>query len=89
VQEGGNLAFLAGQAQFYAGEDVLLAAYTQEGVLHGMELLGDPAAAPAVVAALGCETGCFRGPGGEKQFAMLHGLTADVAAPGYFGFAFD
>ena len=89
VQEGENLAFLAGQAQFYAGEDVLLAAYTQEGVLHGMELLGDPAAAPAVVAALGCETGCFRGPGGEKQFAMLHGLTADVAAPGYFGFAFD
>lgn len=89
VQEGRSLDFLAAQAQFFAGGSFLLAAYREEGILHGMELLGSREAAPGIVTALGCETGHFRTPGEEKPFAMLHPLTANALMPQYFGFAFD
>lgn len=89
VQEGENLAFLSQQAQFYAGEGFLLAAYTAGTTLHGMELLGDPAAAPAIAAALGCNSGQFRTPGTERPFAMIHPLRNGAVIPAYFGFAFD
>ena len=88
VQEGLGLAFLAEQLQFYAAENCLLAAYAEQGILHGVELLGDPAAAPGITAALGCREGRFRSPG-DTPFAMFHPLTPDVQAPAYFGFAFD
>ena len=87
VQEGAGLAFLAEQLQFYAGESFLLAAYSENGVLHGIELLGtaDPA---GIVAALGCREGQFRIPG-RVPFAMFHPLIPGARKPGYFGFAFD
>jgi len=89
VQEGENLRFLSQQAQFYTGEDFLLAAYTEEETLHGMELLGDRSAAPGIVSTLECKKGHFRTPGTETPFAMIHPLTEDAVVPEYFGFAFD
>lgn len=89
VQEGESLSFLAVQAQLYAGEGILLAAWQEEGFLHTMELLGDPGAAPGILNALGFPEGDFRTPGEGKPFAMFKPLTADAARPRYFGFAFD
>lgn len=88
VQEGRGLDFLSRQLQFYTGGDFLLAAFAEEGILHGVELLGNAAAAPGITAALGCREGRFRIPG-ETPFAMFHPLASDVPAPEYFGFAFD
>lgn len=88
VQEGENLAFLAGFANFYAGEGFLLAARKEEGTLFAMELLGDAALAPGILAALNAAKGSFRTPGSEKPFALYAPLEDDFA-PGYFGLAFD
>ena len=89
VQEGENLAFLAEQLQFYAGDGFLLAAYGENRVLHGMELLGDCSAAPGIVSALHCHSGSFRSPGDNVPFAMFHPLAENAPEPSYFGFAFD
>ncbi len=89
LQEGINLPFLAAQAQLFAGNDFLLAAWREEDVLHGMELLGNTAAAPGILRALGCETGTFQIPGTEKPFAMIHKLREEAVMPEYFGFSFD
>jgi len=89
IQEGENLTFLANQAQFYAGTDVLMAAWQEKDSLNAMELLGNRGAAPRILQTLGCEKGSFRCPGEEKEFAMIHPLQKDVMIPGYFGFAFD
>lgn len=83
VQEGENLAFLEGFARFYAGEDFLL---TTDGSFC-MELLGNEARTPGIVAALGQEVCRFRTPGGEN-FAMYRALN-EKNKPAYFGFAFD
>ncbi len=89
VQEQENLAFLAEQLQFYAGDGFLLAAYTEKEVLHGMELLGDTSAGPGIVRGLNCTGGQFRTPGTTVPFAMFRPLTEDAPEPAYFGFAFD
>ncbi len=87
VQEGESLAFLAGYAQLFAGEDFLLAAWQEGDTLSGLEFLGNTAAAPHILEALGVRQGSFRSPGQEK-FAMWLPL-ADCKTPGYFGLAFD
>jgi len=89
LQEGISLTFLAAQAQLFAGQDFLLAAWREEDTLHGMELLGDPASAPGILRALGCERGTFQIPGDAKPFAMIHKLTENAVTPAYFGFSFD
>ena len=89
LQEGENLTFLARQAQFYAGEDFLLAAYSDENALTAMELLGNTHAAPGILRALGSKKGSFRCPGDALPFAMVHPLAEDALIPAYFGFAFD
>ncbi len=89
LQEGINLPFLAAQAQLFAGEDFLLAAWREDNRLHGMELLGNAAAAPGILRALGCERGTFQIPGTEKPFAMICKLTENAVTPAYFGFSFD
>lgn len=81
-------AYLGAMAEFWAGEDVLLACVREDGVLHGIELLGSAAAAPGILAALGCEEGNFLTPG-ESPFAMYRSLDGDSPAPTYFGIAFD
>ncbi len=89
IQEGPSLAFLARQAQFYTGPNILLAAYQEGDTLITMELLGNPDAAPAILRALKCTTGHFRTPGAQLPFAMCYPLALDFQEPVYFGFAFD
>lgn len=90
IQEGENLRFLGTQAQFYRGNDFLLAAQeTDEGTLFGTELLGNTAAAPGVLKALGFGQGTFRTPGDKKPFAMFLPLEKAGPVPAYFGFPFD
>lgn len=88
IQEGENLSFLSQLAKFYAGADFLLAAAKHGEKLVGMELLGDPKAAPGILAELECTTGIFRTPGGKGGFAMMLPLREDVPVPGYLGFVF-
>ena len=82
------LPFLESQARLYAGEDFLLAAVREEECLVGLELLGNVAAAPGILKALGMEAGTFRTPGSEKTFAMYRGFGAP-GEPAYFGLAFQ
>lgn len=89
IQEGMQLPFLAAQTQLFAGSDFLLAAWREEDLLHGMELLGNTAAAPGILRALGCEKGTFQIPGEDKPFAMIHQLHDQAVIPQYFGFSFD
>lgn len=89
VQENENLVFLETQAEFWAGLGFLLAARREDNTLHGLELLGDPAAAPGILSALGAAYGDFRTPGEGKPFAMFLPLRPGTEAPGYFGLAFD
>lgn len=87
TQEGENLAFLSRWAEFYAGADFLLAATREGETLRGLELLGNSAATPGILATLGAERGIFRTPG-SMPFAMCKSL-GDKAPPTHFGFAFD
>ena len=89
IQEGAGLAFLAEQLQFYAGQDVLLAAYAENKTLFVPELLGHPENAPGILRELGVIQGIFRTPGIQKPFAMYHSLREPAVFPGHFGFAFD
>lgn len=83
------LAFLAIHAEFFAGEDFTLAAVQEEGVLHALEYLGDPAKAPGIAASLNCREGSFRVPGNEVPFAFYRPLKEDAPRPAHFGFSFD
>lgn len=89
LQEAENIPFLARQAQFYAGDDFLLTAWCDDEQLTGMELLGNKAAAPGILRALGVKKGSFRCPGPEIPFAMIYPLRDDSVTPSYLGFAFD
>ena len=89
LQEGESIAYLHTYARFYAGEDFLLAGAPDKDSFHGIELLGNPDAAPGILAALGYAEGTFRGPGPDIPFAMFHPLTENSPAPGYLGLAFD
>ncbi len=89
VQEGINLNYLASYSQLYAGEDFLLACAPYDGKFNGIELLGNRAAAPGILGALGYESGSFRCPGREIPFGMFLPLTEDAAEPGYLGLVFD
>lgn len=89
IQEGENLEFLQTQAEFYIGPGFAAAVSAEGDKLHCMELLGDSAAAPGIVMALGYSYGFFRCPGAGKPFAMFRPLTADCPVPAYFGHAFD
>lgn len=89
IQEGKNLNMLSLLAETYAGGDFILAAAPEGEQLNGLELLGNRAAAPGILAALGYAAGTFRTPGGGTPFAMFRPLTEAVPAPTYFGLAFD
>jgi len=90
IQEGENLALLAGQANFYAGQNFLLAARREGDALVGLELLGDAQMAPGILQTLGCVSGSFRTRGNGQDFAMYLPLDGGaVPPPTYFGLAFD
>ena len=80
--------FLGSYAGLYGGSDFLVAAVCDEGTAYG-ELLGNKAAAPGITAALGCQKGIFRMPGGAKPFAMFLPLKEGAAPPAYLGIALD
>lgn len=86
-QEGPLIDLLADQCGLFGGEDFLLAAWVEGGVLHTEEFLGSRAAAPGIVTALGAEKGVFRAPGWDKPFAMYRPLGKGCPKPGYFGIA--
>jgi len=88
LQEGENLRFLQTMAQFYKGEGFLLCAVKENERLTALELLGNAAAAPGIVATLGCTEGTFTVPG-EEPFAMGIPFAPDFQKPSYFAFAFD
>lgn len=88
LQENAMLTFLESYSELYAGDDFLLSGYWENGIFRGSELLGNAAAAPGILAALGAEKGCFRTAGNSAPFAMYHPLS-DLPAPGYFGLALD
>lgn len=81
-------AYLGAMARFWMGEDFLLAGSVEDGVLHGIELLGDSRRAPGILSALGCLEGSFLTPGREP-YAMYRCLDGITPPPGYFGIAFD
>jgi len=87
VQEEENLTFLSRWAEFYAGADFLLTVTREGNTLRGLELLGNRAATPGILAALGARNGTFRTPG-VAPFAMYKSLV-DKKFPTYFCFAFD
>ena len=81
LQEGPCLELLSGYAEFYAAGEAL-AAVTGDMV---WELLGDEAAAPGMIAALGLEKATVRMPGPGRPFAMALG----GAGACYLGLALD
>ncbi|HIT34630.1 MAG TPA: GNAT family N-acetyltransferase [Candidatus Faecousia intestinigallinarum] len=86
LQEGENLAYLSGFADFYAGENCLLAVSRETAAIF--ELLGDPSQAPGILRTLGFPAGDFRAPGDGAPFAMYRPLCPGEA-PRYFGLALD
>jgi len=90
IQENENIIFLQTMADFFAGDGFILAANIENGVLHGIEFLGDEELLPSLVGSLGCKKGIFRTNGREKAFAMYRSLVGDaLSVPSYFGLAFD
>lgn len=89
LQEGAALAFLQTQAEFYAGDGVLLAAAKAGDTLTVPELLGDASSASGIAVQLGAEKGLFRTPGDGRPFAMYRCLSGEPLSPGYFGLALD
>lgn len=87
VQEGDNLDFLQNMADFYTGDDFLVAVSRTDD-FYAPELLGNAYAAPGILAALRRNEGKFRIPGNVAPFAMYLPLS-DAPAPEYFGLAFD
>lgn len=88
LQEGENLRFLQTMAQFYKGEGFLLCAVKENERLTALELLGNAAAAPGIVATLGCTEGTFTVPG-EEPLAMGIAFAPEFQKPSYFAFAFN
>lgn len=89
LQEGENLAFLNSFARFYAGPGWLAVISVEGTHAHCPELLGDTAAGPHILSALGLTSGLFRCPGNSRKFAMLCPLSPVCVRPEYFALAFD
>lgn len=88
-QENADLALLASQVEFLAGDHFLAAVSVDGDALHCHELLGGAAYAPGILRAIGFDNGFFRTPGTGKPFAMFCPLSEDCPAPAYFGLALD
>lgn len=90
IEDGAALDFLSSYADFYMGEDFVIAVREENGSLFGIELLGNTDSAPSILTSLGFEKGFFRCVGKDRPFAMYIPLTDrghDV--PEYFGLALD
>ena len=85
-QEGLTLEFLSTFAAFYTCEDALVCANAQEEVIF--EYLGNPLAAPGILAALGIKSAQIPTPGQEIPFAMFCPLNCEKV-PGYLGITLE
>ena len=88
VQEYENLDFLETQAEFYKGDGFVVATRVENGVLYGVEFLGNTDKIPSVIKASGYEKGEFRTVGNGRKFAMYCAFD-ESEMPTYFGLAFD
>ena len=85
LQEGVTLTFLAGQADFYAGDDFLAAVSIESGAFFCHELLGSISAAPGILRALSLDSGTFLFPGTLMPFSSFCPLVPGCPVPSYFG----
>ena len=88
IQEGALMAFLEKYSRLFAGDGFVLSAVITDRKLIAQEFLGQEEAMPAIVGALGLETGFFRFPGAQRPFAMGYPLDGE-SLPGYVGLALD
>ena len=86
LQEGETLRYLHAFARFYEGENALVCVGQDEPVIF--EYLGDPAAAPGILAALGIPEATIPTPGKEIPYAMYHPLNC-TKTPGYLGITLE
>lgn len=89
IEEGAIAELLAFDAEFYTGEDFLLAARRDGDIFFAIELLGDSSLAPAILASLGYAKGRFRSIGDGRPFAMYCQLSPSANPPAHFGIALD
>ena len=89
VQGPEALDYLESYCRVYAGEDLLLCGWVDGNTLLVQEYLGDPAAAPAVTAALGADEGRFRICGSGTEHAKYLPLAAGCPVPRYLGLPLD
>ena len=86
LQEGETLRYLHAFARFYEGENALVCVGQDEPVIF--DYLGDPAAAPGILAALGIPEATIPTPGKEIPYAMYHPLNC-TKTPGYLGITLE
>ncbi len=89
IQDGINLEYLSTYAGFYSFSGGVMAARSENGTLHAIELLGDTSRSADITSSLGCSIGNFRTAGGSKPFAMCMDFTGCLDDEVYFGLAFD
>ena len=83
------MAFANENYSFYTGNDFVMCASAEGATLFVPEFLGNIAAAPGIVAALGKKKGRFRTFGEKKPFAMYRPLTHHIEKPTFFALALD
>ncbi len=88
LQENESLDFLSLQAELFKGDGFILACRRENGMLFGIELLGNIDKSAEILSTLLCDKGVFRTVGNSVPFAMYYALS-DLPAPDYFGLAFD
>ena len=89
LQEGPCIRYLSAYTHFFTGDNFLLCAASDSQKLRGVELLGNPGAAPGILATLGYAAGSFRAPGGDIPLVMGLPLQEGAGLPAYCGLGFD
>lgn len=85
LQEGATLSFLATFAKFYQGDNCLLSAYEENGILHICEYFGQESTLGNIAKATNAEFAVARIPGGNKPTAMYLDFTGEESLPEYLG----
>lgn len=86
IQEGPTLAYLHSFAQVYAGGGGMLCLEPDSGTV--LEYLGDPAAAPGLLGALGIPRAQLQMPGSQIPYTMYLPLNC-TKTPGYLGITLE
>ena len=86
IQEGVTLEYLHTYAQFYEAEGALVCVTRDHSQI--LEYLGDPHAAPGILAAFGIQNAHLRTTGKDIPFVMYFPLNC-TKAPGYLGITLE